>query len=49
MKQLIVMVASILLGIFLFRMIAGPEENSLYSNVKQLWQKELQIRTVQDY
>ena len=36
-------------GIFIFRMVAGPEEDSIYSGVKRLWQSEIQVRTVQDY
>ncbi|MCF0150504.1 MAG: hypothetical protein HUJ80_03745 [Firmicutes bacterium] len=46
MKQLIVMTASILLGIALFQLIAGPGPGSIYHTAGQLWQQELQLRTV---
>ncbi|MBR0130308.1 MAG: hypothetical protein IJM08_03285 [Firmicutes bacterium] len=49
MKQLIILVSTIILGIFIFRMVAGPEDGSIYSSVKRLWQSEIQVRTVQDY
>ena len=45
MKQLIVLVASVLLGIALFGMIAGPDD-SVYSAVGGLWDKEVTLRTV---
>lgn len=47
MKQLIVMVAMILLGISIFNLIAGPSEGSIRSSVGQLWQQEIEMRTME--
>ncbi|MBO5667238.1 MAG: hypothetical protein J6S45_07310 [Firmicutes bacterium] len=47
MKQLIIMVATILLGISIFQMIAGPSEDSIRSSVGQLWQQEIEMRTME--
>ncbi|HHX14374.1 MAG TPA: hypothetical protein GX726_05415 [Clostridiales bacterium] len=44
MKQLIIMVAMIGLGVFLFRLIAGPDD-SIAGNLGQLWQDEIRIRS----
>ena len=49
MKQIIVMAATVLLGIYIFHLVAGPEDSSIYSGVRRLWQKEINVRTVQDY
>ena len=49
MKQVIVMTASILLGIFLFDLIAGPSEGSIDSQVGHLWQQQVTVRTQRDY
>ncbi|MBQ1907707.1 MAG: hypothetical protein II803_04305 [Firmicutes bacterium] len=49
MKHLIIMIASILLGIFLFDIIAGPGEGSVYSGLRGFWENEIRYRTVQDY
>ena len=47
MKQLIVTVALIMLGLALFSMIAGPE-NSIYSTVRGVWEKETEYRGLTD-
>lgn len=47
MKQLIVMIAAILLGIYIFGLIAGPEEGSVRSTVGRLWQQEIAVRTAE--
>ena len=47
MKQLIVMAATILLGLAVFQMIAGPSEDSIFSSVGQLWQQEIDMRTAE--
>ena len=44
MKQFIVLTASILLGVFLFNLIAGSGSDSVYSEVKTVWEKELEAR-----
>ncbi len=48
MKQLIVMTASVLLGIFLFNLIAGGGDSSVYSSVKRLWAREIEVHSMQD-
>lgn len=45
MKQLIVMVASVMLGVFLFQLICGPQDTSVMSGVKGAWNAEIQSRT----
>jgi len=40
MKQFIVLMGMIALGLFLYACIAGPEE-SIFSALKQLWRYEL--------
>ncbi|MBO4992133.1 MAG: hypothetical protein J6E42_08270 [Firmicutes bacterium] len=47
MKQVIVMVAAILLGVHLFGLIAGPGEGSIRSTVGSLWQQEITMRTAE--
>ncbi len=47
MKQLIVLAASVILGLALFGMIAG-HENSLYSTVRKVWEKEADLRIFAD-
>lgn len=48
MKQLIVLAASILLGLYLFHLIAGPGPDSIYGSVGNLWRQELQTRTIRN-
>ncbi len=45
MKQIIVMTATILLGVAIFHMIMGPQDDSVYSGVKSVWHQEIDIRT----
>ena len=40
MKQFIVLMAMIALGLFLYAAIAGPDD-SILSSLKQLWRHEL--------
>lgn len=47
MKQLIVMIAAILLGIHIFALIADPGEGSVLSSVGRLWQNEIAVRTAE--
>ena len=49
MKHLIIMIASILLGIFLFDLIAGPGEDSVYGGNTGLLERQNRYRTMQDY
>ena len=45
MKELIILIASIMLGLCL---IAGEQETSIYSAVKGVWNTEIQARTLED-
>lgn len=45
MKQLIVMVASVMLGLFLFNLICGDQQTSVLSAVKTVWNCEIEART----
>ena len=47
MKQLIVLTASILLGLALFGLIAG-REGSVYSAAKNVWESEADMRVLSD-
>ena len=49
MKQMIILAATIMLGVFLFNLIAGPDEESIYSEVKNVWQHEIGARTMTDH
>jgi hypothetical protein len=46
MKQFIVLIATLLLGLALFSLIAGSEDGSMYSALKQVWSSELAVRTL---
>ncbi len=48
MKQFIVLIATVILGLFLFDLIAGPGDDSVYSSVRSLWINEIGQRTVRD-
>lgn len=45
MKQLIVMFAMIVLGVTIFNLIAGGDDNSILSVMKGVWEQEILIRT----
>lgn len=45
MKQLIVMMAMIVLGIAIFNLIAGGDDSSIVSVIKGVWEQEIQMRT----
>ena len=48
MKQLIVMLASIMLGLALFGFILG-RDGSIKSALQSVWQKEVRVRTIEDH
>ncbi len=48
MKQLIVLLATVVLGLFLFQLIAGKDEGSIYSSVKKVWLAEIGQRTMRE-
>jgi hypothetical protein len=45
MKQFIVLIAMVALGLAIYGMIAGPGEHSMLSSVKGLWTDEIDLRT----
>ncbi len=44
MKQMIVMVSMITLGIFIFNLVAGPSDDSILNGIGKLWQAGLDAR-----
>ncbi|MCL1810057.1 MAG: hypothetical protein FWG42_09885 [Clostridiales bacterium] len=44
MKQIIVMSAMIMLGVYLFNLIAGDGDNSVKSELRELWKAEIACR-----
>ncbi|MBQ9931407.1 MAG: hypothetical protein IJO79_03565 [Firmicutes bacterium] len=44
MKQLVVLLAMIVLGIAIYGIIAGDEDGSIKSTVSELWQQEILLR-----
>ena len=49
MKQLIVMVAAIMLGIQLFVMIAGNQDDSVLSTMREVWVREIDARNMDEF
>ena len=49
MKQLIVMVAAIMLGLQLFIMIAGDQDNSVFSTMREVWIQEIDARNMDEF
>jgi hypothetical protein len=45
MKQFIVLVAMVALGLAIYVMIAGSDEGSMLSTVKGIWADEIELRT----
>ncbi len=45
MKQFIVLCSTILLGVAIFNMIAGPDSDSVMSTVGEVWEQGIQVRT----
>ncbi|MDR2356212.1 MAG: hypothetical protein LBE16_08470 [Clostridiales Family XIII bacterium] len=45
MKQFIVLIAMLALGLAIYSMIAGPGEHSMLSTVKGIWADEIELRT----
>ena len=45
MKQFIVLCSTILLGITIYNMIAGPGNDSVMSTVSEVWQQGIMVRT----
>ncbi|MDD3350076.1 MAG: hypothetical protein PHC40_04370 [Eubacteriales bacterium] len=45
MKQFIVLSAMVALGIFVFQLIAGPDESSIVNLLGSAWSHEILLRT----
>ncbi len=45
MKQYIVLISMIILGIYIFNILAGNGEDSVYSSLQGAWQQGVVIRT----
>lgn len=45
MKQFIVLCSTIILGIAIFNMIAGPGDDTVMSTVSEVWQQGIEVRT----
>lgn len=45
MKQFIVLMAMIFLGVMIYRLVAGPEDGSVLNTVRDVWQQEIEFRT----
>jgi hypothetical protein len=45
MKQFIVLIAMLALGLAIYGMIAGPSEHSMLATVKGIWAEEIDLRT----
>jgi hypothetical protein len=45
MKQFIVLIAMLALGLAIYNLIAGPDEGSMLSAVKGIWADEIELRT----
>ena len=49
MKDFIVLIASIMLGLAIFGLIAGNDKGSIKSTLKDVWTKEVNIRNYEAY
>lgn len=49
MKQLIVMIAAIMLGVQLFIMIAGNQNDSVFSTMREVWVREIDARNMSEF
>jgi hypothetical protein len=45
MKQFIILVAMLALGLAIYNMIAGPGEDSILSAMRGVWADEIDLRT----
>lgn len=45
MKQLIVMLAMVVLGLAIAQLVAGDQDGSVINMVKDVWQQEIQDRS----
>lgn len=49
MKQLIVMVSAILLGLYIFNLVIGPQEGSVAWVVREMWVREIDARSMDEF
>lgn len=49
MKQFIVMIAAIMLGLQIFGMIAGDQDDSIFSTMREVWVKEIEARNMDEF
>ena len=49
MKQLIVMISAIVLGLYIFNMIIGPQDGSVLSVVREVWVHEIEARNMEEF
>ena len=49
MKDFIVLIASIMLGLAIYGLIAGDGDGSVKSTLKDVWTKEVNIRNYEAY
>ena len=45
MKQMIVMIATVILGLSIFQLVCGKQEGSVLNAMKDAWQQEIEVRT----
>lgn len=46
MKQMIVLISTIVLGVFIYQLVAGPGDDSIMSGLSALWQSGLDQRSL---
>jgi hypothetical protein len=44
-KQFIVLCGTIILGVAIYNLIAGPEDGSVISMVSEVWERGIRVRT----
>jgi hypothetical protein len=49
MKQLIVMVSAIMLGLYIFNLVIGRQEGSVAWVVREMWVREIDARSMDEF
>jgi hypothetical protein len=44
MKQIIILCATMLLGVVIFNLVAGSQQDSVMNTVKSVWEKEIDMQ-----
>ncbi|MDR3294862.1 MAG: hypothetical protein LBT26_03385 [Clostridiales Family XIII bacterium] len=47
MKQFVILLTMVILGVAIYAMIAGPGDDSVLGSAKEVWRQEIDIRTRQ--